>query len=105
MACRCADITKYEHDIPILERASTWAQKVIDCQTVIDDSIDALDADYNASIIPPKDLSSSFVKIHEGADLNARLAKTQIDGALQTARLLLSAARQEDDAYDHEGEG
>ena len=102
MACRCDDIDKYTNDIRVLEEAATLAQQIIDYQITIDDTIDTLSEDYNYSIIPPNDLESSFVKIHDGAISNARAVKTQIEGVLRTARELLKAAVEEDNAFDHE---
>ena len=40
MACRCRDIKLYDADITALEEAATHAQKIIDKQISIDDSID-----------------------------------------------------------------
>lgn len=99
MACRHADIEKYEHDIKVLEEASSLAQKVIDYQNLINSSVDTLKADYKESINPPTDLDSSFDFITDDALSDARIIKTQIDGAITTAKYCLADAIEEDDEY------
>lgn len=99
MVCRCDDIQKYEHDIGILEKAVTCIQDIIDYQKNLDDSIDILKSSYIESINPPSNLAANIDSVHGEALSNARLAKTQIDGALSTARVKLRKAKEEDDKF------
>ena len=103
MACRCEDISLYEEDIKNLEEAATHAQKIIDYQISIDDSVDTLKCSYGESIYGPDDLPSAFDDIHEGAIDNARAIKAQMEGAILTAKNKLAAAREEDEAFHEQG--
>lgn len=99
MACRHDDIAMYENDITVLGEAINIAQDIIDYQILIDDSVDTLKSCYAGTVNPPDTLGTEFDNIHDGAILNARTVKTQLEGALRTARELLESAREEDEAY------
>ncbi len=105
MGCRHDDIEMYENDIPVLEEALTIAQEIIDYQILIDNSVDTLKTCYDGTVNPPETLGTAFDNIHDGAISNARTVKTQLEGALRTARELLRAAREEDAAYHAEHDG
>ena len=104
MACRCRDIKLYDADITALEEAATHAQKIIDKQISIDDSIDTLKISYTKSAKGPDGFGAAFDDIHDGAIENARMIKSQIDGAILTVKANRASAQAEDDswAFEHE---
>ena len=99
MECRCLDKKNYSLDIITLEAAAKMAQAVIDDQLKIDNSIDTLKTAYVESVNAPSNLATNFDDVHSGALANARIIKTQIDGALSTAKKKLREATEEDDEY------
>ena len=103
MACKCAEIAKYDEDIETLEEALTYTQKIIDYQLSMNDSIDTLKSSYAKSVKGPDDLAPAFDLIHDGAIDNARMIRTQLEGALLTAKTKRALAIQEDDCRKTSG--
>lgn len=100
MACRKADIDKYENDIEVLERASTLAQKVVDDESLVSDYLTNLQDYYGKTINASDELINEFHELDKDALSSARNIKIQISGALTTARTLLSQARLEEESCE-----
>ena len=96
MACRAEDIINYKDDIENLEKASTFAQKVIDESIEIGTALTDLSSEYSSAVNASEELVAQFHKLDENAESNARTMKAQIEETLETVKEWLKQAEIEE---------
>ena len=96
MACRADDIEKYNHDIGVLEEAATFAQNVYDAEKQVNSDLTDLQGYYSKTVEASEAFINEFHELDKDAMLNSMLMKARIDGAIQTARVLLKQAEEEE---------
>lgn len=100
MACRADDIEKYKNDITVLQDATKYAQKVVDCGIQVDSDLTDLQGYYSKTIEASDEFINEFHVLDRDGLSNARMIKLQIEGALRTAKELLKAAEEEEESCE-----
>ena len=100
MACRADDIINYKDDIENLEKASLFAQKIIDESGDVATALTDLRSEYSRAVNASEEFLEQFHKLDENTESSARAVKTRIDDALDTVKEWLRQAELEEQSCE-----